>query len=148
MLATLFDRAEIKSALGDKAALARPNAVILSYPVITSGEKTHMGSFDNLCGDNESLKRELSLEKCVSEKSSPAFIWATTDDNGVPSENSLLMAAAYKVAGVPFELHIFESGVHGLSLATAETGNINKPVQKWLSLSFTWLFERGFVLSD
>ena len=148
MLATCFDRAEVKAALKEKAALVRPDAVILSYPVITGGEKAHRGSFDNLCGDNAELVDALSLENCVTEKSSPAFIWATADDNAVPSENSLFMALAYKTAGVPFELHIFESGVHGLSLATEETGGINEPVQKWVSLSVTWLKTRGFVLSD
>lgn len=148
MLATCFDRAEIKKALGNRAALVRPDAVILSYPVITGGEKAHRGSFDNLCGGNKELVDTLSLETCVTEKSSPAFIWATADDNAVPSENSLLMAMAYKAAGVPFELHIFESGRHGLSLATEETAWVNEPVQKWLSLSYTWLKNRGFVLSD
>lgn len=148
MLATLFDCEEVKAILKEKAALVRPDAVILSYPVITSGDKAHMGSFDNLCGDNYGLKKALSLENCVSAKSSPAFIWATVDDNLVPSENSLLMASAYKAAGVPFELHIFESGVHGLSLATEETSWINKPVQKWLPLSITWLREHGFILND
>ena len=148
MLGTLFDHAEVKKALGKKAALVRPDAVILSYPVITSGEKAHKGSFDNLCGENESLKKELSLENCVSKNSPPAFIWATADDNGVPSENSLYMALAYKSAGVPFELHVFESGVHGLSLAIDETGWINEPVQKWLELVVTWLKTHGFILSD
>lgn len=149
MLGTLFDSAEVKSALKEKSSLVRPDAVILSYPVITSGEKAHRGSFDNLCGaDNKKLQAELSLETRVTANSSPAFIWATADDGAVPSENSLFMALAYKAACVPFELHIFESGVHGLSLATEETGKINEPVQKWLSLSVTWLKNRGFVLSD
>ena len=148
-LATLFDSAEVKNALKERAALARPDAVILSYPVITSGEKAHRGSFDNLCGaDNKKLQAELSLETRVTENSSPAFIWATADDGIVPSENSLFMALAYKTAGVPFELHIFESGVHGLSLATEETSWINEPVQKWFSLSVTWLHGRGFILND
>ncbi|MBR0189316.1 MAG: alpha/beta hydrolase [Clostridia bacterium] len=149
MLATLFDRAEVKNALKEKAALVRPDAVVLSYPVITSGEKAHRGSFDNLCGsDNTKLQAELSLETCVTATSSPVFIWATVNDGSVPSENSLFMALAYKAAGVPFELHIFENGAHGLSLATEETGSINEPVQKWLSLSVTWLKNRGFILSD
>lgn len=149
MLATLFDHSEVKAVLKEKAALVRPDAVILSYPVITSGEKAHRGSFDNLCGqDNAKLQAELSLENCVTENSSPAFIWTTVDDNCVPSENSLYMALSYKKAGVPFELHIFESGVHGLSLATEETGRINKPVQQWMPLSVTWLRERGFILTD
>lgn len=149
MLATLFDCEEVKATLKEKAALIRPDAVVLSYPVITSGDKAHKGSFYNLCGEeNLKLQEELSLENCVSANSSPAFIWATADDGAVPSENALYMACAYKKAGVPFELHIFEHGQHGLSLATAETGVINKPVQKWLSLSITWLLEHGFILND
>ena len=149
MLGTLFEYAEVKAALKDKAALVRPDAVILSYPVITCGDKAHKGSFYNLCGEeNLKLQKELSLENCVNVKSSPAFIWATADDGGVQSENALYMALAYKAAGVPFELHIFENGVHGLSLATEETGYINQPVQKWLTLSFTWLKSRGFILND
>lgn len=149
MLGTLFDHVEVKNTLKGKAALVRPDVVILSYPVITSGEKSHMGSFDNLCGsDNTKLQTELSLETCVKANSSPAFIWTTVNDSGVPSENSLFMALAYKAVEVPFELHMFENGVHGLSLATEETGSINESVQKWLSLSVTWLKNRGFILSD
>ena len=148
MLGTLFNATEIKAALGKDAVLSRPDAVILSYPVVSSGDKAHRGSFINLCGNNEKLIKALSLEKCVKADASPAFIWTTVNDNCVPSENSLLIASAYKAAGVPFELHIFESGVHGLSLATEETAWVNKPVQKWLPLSVTWLKERGFVLND
>ena len=149
MLGTMFDNEAVKTVLGEKAELVRPDAVILSYPVITSGEKAHRGSFDNLCGqDNAKLQAELSLENKVTGNSSPAFIWGTVDDGCVPSENSLYMALAYKKAGVPFELHLFEHGKHGLSLATEETGVVNKPVQQWLPLSFTWLRERGFILND
>ena len=148
MLATLFNAEEVVSVLKDKADLVRPDAVILSYPVISSGKKTHGASFDNLCGDNIELKARLSLENCVTKDSSPAYIWATMDDNCVPSENSLLMASAYKENGVPFELHIFETGAHGLSLSTEETGNVNVPVQKWLDMAVTWLKARGFILKD
>ena len=149
MLGTLFARAEIKTALKEKTAIVRPDAIILSYPVITSGEKAHRGSFDNLCGENNvKLQKELSLENCVTANSSPAFIWTTANDGVVPSENSLYMALAYKAAGVPFELHIFENGGHGLSIATEETGSVNEPVQQWLELSVTWLKTRGFRLSD
>lgn len=148
MLATLFDADEVIAALKEKAAYCRPDAVVLAYPVITSGKKAHVGSFDNLCGQDTALKQRLSLENRVTEKSSPAFIWATANDGAVPSENSLFMAAAYKKHGVPFELHIFENGIHGLSLATEETGHVNVPVQQWLNLSLTWLTERGFKIND
>ena len=149
MLGTMFNRAEIKTALGQKATLVRPDAMILAYPVITGGEKAHGASFYNLFGgDDYAMRAELSIEKNVTANSSPAFIWTTVDDDLVPSENSLLMATALKAAGVPFELHMFESGHHGLSLATEETGSVNKVVQKWFSLSVTWLTARGFVLHD
>lgn len=149
MLANLFDREEVKTALHEKASFVRPDAVVLSYPVISGGELAHEGSFINLFGKNDAkLREEFSLENCVTENSSPAFIWATVDDGAVPSENSLLYATACKIAGVPFELHIFASGVHGLSLANEETGTVNKPVQKWLELCLTWLNNRGFKICD
>lgn len=148
MLATLFDSDDAKKHLGDKVSLARPDAVVLAYPVITSGEKAHVGSFDNLCGDDKELRAKLSLENCVKENSVPAFIWTTVEDNGVPSENSLLYAASCKKHNVPFELHMFEKGYHGLSLANDEVFAINKPVQAWVGLALTWLKERGFTLTD
>lgn len=51
----------------------------------------------------------------------PAFIWHTFDDAAVPIQNTLLYANALAAAGVPFEYHVYPSGVHGLSLANRET---------------------------
>ena len=148
MLATIYDEKEVKTVLGHKASLCRPDAAVLAYPVISSGEKAHFGSFDSLCGDDLALKERLSLEKRVTPDSAPAFIWTTANDGAVPSENSLMLAAAYKENGVPFELHIFENGVHGLSLATEETGNVNAPVAAWVGLCITWLKSHGFTVCD
>ena len=148
MLATVCDEKEIKEFLGDKVSLCRPDAVVLSYPVITLGEKTHYGTSVNISGGDENLKARLSLENRVTDKSSPAFIWTTVNDATVPCENSLYMALAYKKAGVPFELHVFENGVHGLSLATEEVNTPNAPVSVWKDLSMTWLKNRGFKISN
>lgn len=148
MLANLFDCDDAKKTFGEKVALTRPDAVVLSYPVISSGDKAHKGSFINLCGDDEELKKAMSLEYRVTEKSSPAFIWATVNDNCVPSENSLYYALACKANNVPFELHVFEDGVHGLSLCNDEVYSVNEPVREWIQLSLTWLKNRGFRLTD
>ena len=145
MLATLTGEKVVEEFLKDKALLCKPDAVILSYPVISSGEFAHMGSFDNLCGDREQLKEYLSLENRVDKDSVPAFIWSTYNDDLVPCENSLLMALAYKKAGVPMELHIFEHGEHGLSLATEEVNSPLPAVAVWANLAATWLKNRGFV---
>ncbi|MCC8045577.1 MAG: alpha/beta hydrolase [Clostridiales bacterium] len=104
--------------------------VILSYPVITSGEKAHRDSFDTLCGKDAS-EEELtyfSLEKQVTDQTPPVFLWQTVTDEDVPVENSMLMASALQKAGVPFEYHLFPKGPHGLSLSNEEwaTGKLGK----------------------
>ncbi len=148
MLGIIPDEKEISDILGDKVYLARPNALVLSYPVILSSIYTHGGSFNNLCGDDATLREKLSLEKRVDKNSPPAFIWATTEDRAVPVENSLLLASAYRKQAVPFELHLFEKGGHGLSLATDETFRENVAVQKWVELALTWLNGHGFKIRD
>ena len=105
--------------------LSRPDGLILCYPVITAEE--------NLC-NAESIRsiapegdREFySLEKHVSPDTPPAFLWHTAADNSVPVENSLMFATAMKRSGVPFELHVYPFGEHGLSLATDEVAQFDK----------------------
>ncbi len=146
MLATMFDAPEVIDALGDNAKYVRPDAVVLSYPVIVSGKYEHSGSIVNISGGDEKLMQRLSLDKRVTANSVPAFIWSTVTDAGVPVENSFFMAMAYRNSGVPFEFHVFTEGVHGLSIATQETSIVNGPVQKWIALSMTWLENRGFKI--
>lgn len=148
-LSTMYDCAEVKFALGEKYKLCRPDASIFSYPVVSSDKTiSHQGSIDNLCAGDEKIIKRVSIEKNVTKDVPPAFIWTTVDDACVPSENSLELAYAYKRAGVPFELHIFETGVHGLSVATKETNLENKAVRAWLELSVVWLKNRGFDFID
>lgn len=106
----------------------RPDAAVLSYPVITSGEKAHRGSFDALLGQDAS-KEELeymSLEKQVTEKTPPCFVWATMDDQLVPVENTLMFMEACREKGVLCACHIFSEGEHGLSLADEDWANWRK----------------------
>jgi acetyl esterase/lipase len=148
MLATLTGEEVVKEFLGEHAKNCRPDAVILSYPVITYIGPRHQGSFDNLTDKDEELSKALSTETRVDENSVPAFIWATANDMGVPCESSLYMALAYRKARVPFELHIFADGIHGLSLATKEVNTPNPAVSEWKELCNTWLKSRGFVISQ
>ena len=97
----------------------RPDAAILSYPVITSGEYAHQGSFDALIGENATEKEYEyhSLEKHVTSDTPPTFLWQTVPDEIVPVENSYLYAEALRAAGVCHAHHVFSEGHHGLSLA-------------------------------
>lgn len=156
MLATMTDDNEVVSIFGEKAKLCKPNAVVLSYAVLSAYGKTHKRSFDVLCGENDdgTIKSKLDLPSRVTSNSSPAFIWCTVGDGVVPCENSLLMATAYRNKGVPFEFHAFETGGHGLSLSNKETTSPSCPqdnvvtVQPWVNLMFNWLEAKGFVIKN
>ena len=152
-LCTMYDAEEVKSALKDKAKLVKPDAAVFSYAVITSGEKRHDGSIVNLCGDDMKLRERVSVEKHITPDTPPAFIWATKNDNCVPFENSVLLADAYKKAGVPFCFEKYKDGVHGLSLSTRETANsfsesffVNDKVKPWFDSSVKWLKNLGFEI--
>lgn len=103
----------------------RPDAAILSYPVITAGEKAHRDSFVALLGADAS-KEELdymSLEQQVTENTPPCFLWQTAPDEIVPVENSYLFAQACLEKGVTFAHHVFPFGSHGLSVADEKWSN-------------------------
>ena len=123
----------------------RPDAMILSYPVITSGEYSHRESIENLLGDEyENLKDEVSLEKFVREDTPPVFLWHTREDGCVPVENSLLLAEALCRKGIAFELHIWQQGEHGLSLSSdqvypAGTESIRPECREWIEMAARWL---------
>ncbi len=119
----------------------RPDAIVLCYPVITFGEHLHAGSRTNLLGDDPSveLRDALSLETRVNTETPPAFLWHTADDASVPVENSLLFAGALSRAGVPFALHVFPHGRHGLGLAEDDP-----VVGAWTGLCARWLAMQGF----
>lgn len=123
----------------------RPNAAILCYPVLTAGKFAHRGSFENLLPDanDQAALDSVSIEKHVSDKTPPTFLWHTVEDNCVPVENSLLMAAELQKAHIPFELHIYPQGGHGLSLVNsevcAEQQNYYPHLATWMPLAIEWL---------
>ncbi len=119
-LAVHYDMDGIKATC-DEGLLNRPDATILCYPVISTGEYAHKGSFDALIGENpkEDMLEIMSLEKHVTKHTPPIFLWHTMDDDCVPVENSILFAKACKKNEVPCELHIYPQGEHGLSVANS-----------------------------
>lgn len=153
-LSTLYAENVVKEYLNEKAKLVRPDLMVLGYPVILTNELTHLGTKNNVSNFDEKLAEFLSLEKHVDKNCPPAFIWTTTNDDAVPSENTLEIAYAYKRAGVSFELHMFEKGNHGLSVSNIETsGDIypqcnNKAVNKWLELIDNFFNANGFTLPN
>lgn len=120
---------------------SRPDLMILSYPVITFGEHRHQGSLEHLLGSDASpeLRIALSAENRVSENTPPTFLWHTVADAVVPVENSLLFAAALSRNRVPYELHLYQDGAHGLSLAQDDPA-----AGSWTHLCAVWMAKYGF----
>ena len=123
------------------AISARPDALILGYPVITSGTFGHRGCFENLLGPDAApeLLRAMSLELQVAARTPPAFLWHTADDPSVPVENSLLLAMALREHRVPFELHVYPHGRHGVGLSEDDAH-----IATWTDLCCEWLHGLGF----
>ncbi len=98
----------------------KPNAAILCYPVIDMFEYRHDGSRQNLIGERalHADKELMSLYKHVTADTPQTFIWHTSSDRAVPVENSLLYAGALSKVQVPFEMHIYPIGPHGLGVAS------------------------------
>lgn len=117
---------------------SRPDLGILCYPVITLGERTHQGSKRNLLGEKPSddLVKLLSNELQVTKETPPTFLWHTAEDTAVVPDNSMLFAAALQKHGVPYELHIYEKGRHGIGLADGHP---------WTEQCLRWLKLRGFL---
>ncbi len=147
-ISTQWHREDIREKLGIDNKLCKPNAAVLSYPVITQNVPSHVVSFDNLLGKerDEQLSATANLETHVDERTCPCFIWATASDEVVPVANSIAFANAMIAKGIDCELHILPHGPHGLSLCTPETAPdwgtedyIIPYVGRWVDWSLKWL---------
>ncbi|AWI09335.1 alpha/beta hydrolase [Ereboglobus luteus] len=119
---------------------ARPDLGVLCYPVISCGTSAaHAGSMDNLLGPNPpaDLAWQMSTETQVTPQTPPTFLWHTLEDPVVSVENSMLFANALRRASVPFALHVFEKGGHGLGMLPGSP--------PWTVCLEGWLRERKFV---
>jgi acetyl esterase/lipase len=144
-LLTHFDSGTPGAADPIERESSRPDLGILCYPVITLvGPFAHQGSRKNLLGNDPApeLVRELSNDLQVTQNTPPCFIWHTYEDRGVPVENSLLFAEALRKAGVPFDLHVYQKGPHGLGLGTRDWNPDKR--HPWTSDCVFWLKEQGF----
>lgn len=139
-----YNKEFIYQPLDAKPEMIKPSGLVLCYPVITSDKFAHRGSIVSLLGEKKEYEELVSLELQVTEDTPSTFLWHTYEDGSVPVENSMLFASALREKKVPFELHIYPRGSHGLSLANAETtskgGNTIIPeVQGWIELAGTWI---------
>lgn len=145
---TCYDWPEVRQVFPDSKPV---QASILCYPVISADPAVaHKGSFQNLLGHICLTPEEMERFSChlqVTEHTPPAFLWHTATDEAVPVMNSLLYAQALAANKVPFALHIYPSGCHGLATvdhqtngqldsATAHASDWLAAAKKWLRITF------------
>lgn len=121
----------LAAALGTMGRV-RPNALILGYPCILA-TMSRISPFP-----------VPGVDEAVDATTPPAFIFHTYEDTLVPVSNALAFAAAMDRAKVPFEMHIFRNGTHGLSLAKPVTSSglrsmVDSDAARWFELCTAWI---------
>ena len=147
-LGMMFDCPEVAAIA--PAAMLRPDALGLCYPVTIGYAPTHEGSFQNLCGGDEALRQRLSLDRLVRPDMPPAYLWHTRDDGSVPCVGTLILAQKMVEQGIDCALHLYRSGVHGLATADSLTNgaealrSMSSDVPNWMAEWALFLQERQF----
>ena len=157
MYATNWFRPIITEHFKKDQEMFRPAACILGYCLSdyvymkenTTDKLFFEGSNQAFLGTktpSDELLEQVSPARNVTKLTPPTFLWATSADAMVPVQHSLRMAHALADCHVPFELHVFEEGPHGLSLATqasaASKHQIYPDAAKWVGLVDAWLSKR------
>jgi acetyl esterase/lipase len=140
---TLFDHPAGKTGAALDATSARPDFLILMYPVITMDDPhAHAGSRKNLLGDNPTpeLLQLASMEKQVTAATPPTLLIHTQADQSVPVENSILFYQALTRAKVPAEMYLFEHGGHGMGMKDGLGTS-----SEWPARAAEWLRNRGLL---
>lgn len=141
---TCYDCSEVRSAFPDSKPV---QASILCYPVISADPAVaHLGSFENLLGHSPLTPEETKRFSChlrVTPHTPPAFLWHTATDDLVPVMNSLLYAQALAANKVPFALHIYPAGWHGMSTVDKQTNDAldaaSAHAVDWMDAAKKWL---------
>jgi len=123
----------------------RPDMTVLMYPVATmSDPHVHAGSRSHLLGDAPAAERiaAYSLEQMSWAEAAPVFLLHAVDDASVPVENSLMLLAALKAAGVKTEAHLFQEGGHGFGVRLIG----GRPAEVWPELVRAWAARLDFPL--
>ncbi|BDR56635.1 alpha/beta hydrolase [Xylocopilactobacillus apis] len=163
LYSTSWNQTWVKDQFGNDASLLKPALSILGYALtdyvmlssqideLPAGmDKSFMiASFVAYLGmekPDQELLEQVSPARHVDSNTPPSFIWANFEDPLVSIQHSIKLAEAMKSENIPFELHIFEKGTHGLSLAdqtsAAAKSQIIRHTANWFDLCAEWLEDR------
>ena len=149
-VATMWKHEAVLAAVDMPYGYNRPKGVMLVYPMISpdySNCERYTRAWGTVVGSKDPTKEQLeaaAIERHVDADSVPAFIVHTFTDPVVDVRNVMVLGKAYAEAGVPFEMHVYPSGPHGLSVANAITAKGKASLQsprfsEWVRLATEWM---------
>ena len=142
-LSTRYDAGKPDDADRTERVSSRPDATILCYAFILldRNERAQSSYFGGK--PTPELVKAYSPAQNVTKDTPPCFVWQTVEDPGVKVENALVFAEALRAAGVPFDLHLYQKGRHGIGLGNKDYDPAK--VHPWTRDCAFWLQEQGFV---
>ncbi|MDD2214350.1 MAG: alpha/beta hydrolase [Oscillospiraceae bacterium] len=132
LYATCWHHEWLAACLGATPAALRPQAAVLCYAPTDlnlllqlaariPGAEAEIQLFSQtLSGSavpDPEFMRQYSPVTWIDRQTVPCFIWHTAADQVVPASGAMAMAEGLARYGVPYELHIYPYGRHGLGLA-------------------------------
>ncbi len=146
-LGTFWNLPAVEAMTGLPHGKNKPRGMILCYAVLTGGLMRDSETFINLLGNPTPTDEEFarySIDKHIDENTVPAFFMHTAADDGVLVENALYTAEALAKYKIPFEMHIYPFGPHGMALANRQTSGGNpayedSAVAKWVDDAVYWM---------
>ncbi len=145
MTVTQFDAGKSDDADPIERAGSRPDLAILCYGFILFDVPNPQRE-ENFLGPNGTpeQKRFLSPRLNVRTDTPPCFIWQTNEDDKVVADNALAFATALRAQKIPFDLHLYRDGKHGIGLGTKDLSDPTK-LHPWTRDAAFWLKEQGFL---
>ncbi|WP_265455250.1 alpha/beta hydrolase [Enterococcus sp. HY326] len=148
MLSSQWEDENLLRRLGIPPEGNKPNAVVMAYGA-TSNQRL-LATAEVIPEDLGKIARdrtpELELINYVNEKTAPTFLWQTRYDQNVPAEQALQYAQKLFDYQIPYELHIFQGGRHGLSVNNSLSSYKDKEQEKtknvsfWVPMCINWLY--------
>lgn len=125
----------------------KPNAMILGYPAASAPNAPGVDYMLKLLTGKQTVTDadavQFDLVPQITEAAPPVFLAATSEDI-LTNMGALPIAQKYSSLNLDYELHIFQFGPHGLSLADEASANgsledLNPAFAQWHELSVLWL---------
>ena len=151
MSATQWNTPGLAEKLGVRPEDIRPNAAVIAYaPWDNTNTIQHDPKYYNPGAARiaKDCTPELDFINYAGPHMPPMFLWHNRYDKFVPAINPVMIAAKMLELDLPFELHIFQGGEHGMSVCNSlssynEEGRRlneeNPNVRMWVPMCINWI---------